>query len=312
MICLKQGEYSLPENVHVYSLGKEVGTSRVTRVWRFYRYIFKIRGDYDAVFVHMNPEYVVLGGYWWKRWHKTVALWYAHRSDTKKLRVALKWVTYVLTVSQDSFAIPTPKLRAIGHGIDTELFKPHIKEESTLLRITTIGRVSSSKHILEMLGMLNELYNRKENFTFTIVGVPITKTEQSYAEKVEAAISNVPWKSHVRFAGSMPHAQLSAFLNTQDAFLNFSTTGNMDKAGLEALAAGVPLLTTNPQFAPLLSPYGLYVPEMRPQALADALLAFFERPDQSAILATLRNKVVAEHSLERLIPRIINLLESTS
>jgi len=310
VICLKEGEHYLPSNVRVYSLGKERGTSRLTRVWRFYRYIFKLRQDYDAVLVHMNPEYIVLGGYWWKKWHKTVALWYAHRSDTRKLRAALKWTDYVLTVSPDSFAVATPKLRALGHGIDTEAFKPQIKEESTQLRIATAGRIAPSKHLLEMLGVLDELYARKENFIFTIVGASITKQEEEYAAKLKAAIAKAPWSTQVRFTGPMPHAELPEFLNTQDVFFNFATTGNMDKAGLEALASGMPLLSTNPQFEGLLAPYGLYVPGMRPKALVDALQAFFERPDQPAVLSTLRNKVVAEHSLERLIPRIISLLDS--
>jgi glycosyltransferase involved in cell wall biosynthesis len=310
VICLKEGDHYLPDNVHVYSLGKENTTSRFTRVWRFYNYIFKLRNEYDAVFVHMNPEYIVLGGYWWKRWHKTMALWYAHRSDTRKLRAALKWVTYVLTVSEDSFAVPTPKLRAIGHGIDTALFKPQIKEESTLLRITTTGRIAGSKHIQEMLGLMEELANRNEHFCFSIVGSPTTPAEEQYAKKLHSAVDAASWKDSVRFLGPMPHARLPEFLNTQDIFLNFATTGNMDKAGLEALAAGVPLLSTNPQFEALLAPYGLYVPSMHPSELANALLAFMQRPDQPAVLATLRNKVASEHSLERLIPRIIGLLDS--
>jgi glycosyltransferase involved in cell wall biosynthesis len=315
VICLKEGGHYLPRNVKVYSLGKPHSAkasrgagSRLRYIWRFYRYIFTLRNEYDAVFVHMNPEYAVLGGYLWKRWKKQVALWYAHRSDTRKLRMALRWVTYVLTVSDDSFAIATPKLRAVGHGIDTDAFKPGIKEESTQLRITTIGRMAQSKHLVEMLGMLQELYTRKENFIFTIVGDPITEAEQQYAEKVKAAVASAAWKSQVVFAGPMPHADLPEFLKTQDVFLNLSTTGNMDKAGLEALAAGIPLLSSNPQFEGLLAPYGLYVPSMHPKTLAEALLAFMQRPDQPAALSTLRNKVVAEHSLRRLIPRIIDLL----
>lgn len=308
VVCLKEGNYALSDNVRVCSLGKEDGTSRLTRAWRFYRYICTLKNEYDAVFVHMNPEYIVLGGYWWRRWHKVVVLWYAHRSDTRKLRAALRWVTYVCTVSSDSFAIATPKLRPVGHGIDTELFKSHIKEESTLLRIATAGRIAESKHLLEMLSVLDELHVRKENFVFTVVGAPMTEAERAYAKKVEAVVAAAPWRGQVTFVGALPHEKMPKFLNTQDVFFNFATTGNMDKAGLEALAAGVPLLSTNPQFEALLAPYGLYVSGTHPKVLTDALLAFMQRPDQPAALSTLRNKVVTEHSLERLIPRIINLL----
>lgn len=311
VICLRKGSYTLPDNVHVYSLGKERRTGRLTRIWLFYSYIFKLRSTYDAVFVHMNPEYIVLGGYLWRRWNKSVALWYAHRSDTRMLRRAIKWATYIFTVSESSFSIPTPKLRPMGHGIDTELFRPQIREGATRLRVMTAGRIAQSKHLLEMLGVLHELYARGEQFIFTIVGAPITKTEEEYALKLKEAIEDAPWKSQVVFAGPVPHAALPEMISSQDVFFNFATTGNMDKAGLEALAAGVPLLTTNVAFEPLLAPYGLYISTMNPKEVADTLLAFMSRGDQPAVMATLRNKVVAEHSLAKLIPRILEVLVSS-
>ena len=86
------------------------GSSRLTRVFRFYNYIYTQRKNYDTVFVHMNPEYILLGSFLWHRRHKPVSLWYAHKSVTWKLRQALKRVTHVFSVSDTSFAIPTPKL----------------------------------------------------------------------------------------------------------------------------------------------------------------------------------------------------------
>ncbi|MDO8559053.1 MAG: hypothetical protein Q7R84_01860, partial [bacterium] len=66
VICLQKGEYSLPSNVRVFSLGKENGKSRISELNNFYKYIWRLRKDCDAVFVHMNPVYVVLGGFFWK------------------------------------------------------------------------------------------------------------------------------------------------------------------------------------------------------------------------------------------------------
>ena len=68
VICLEKGEYSLPENVRVLSLGKEEGRSKAEYLSRFYRYIWEERNNYDAVFVHMNQEYVLLGWKFWKLW----------------------------------------------------------------------------------------------------------------------------------------------------------------------------------------------------------------------------------------------------
>lgn len=308
VICLREGRHQLPHNVRLYSLGKEEGTSRLTRIRRFYTYIRAFKDDYDAVFVHMNPEYIVLGGYLWRRWGKKVSLWYAHRSVTWQLKLAMRFIHFVFTVSEGSFGIKTNKLRAMGHGIDTELFKPDMRETSIETRLVTTGRIAASKHLIEMLGVLDVLWDRAEKFTFTIVGTPTIPAEEAYAAKLKEEIEKRPYKAKVHMVGAVAHDKLPALLNQQDLFLNFGTTGNMDKAGLEALAIGVPLLTTNQWFKELLSPFDLYVAERDYRVLADHVDKIMNRPDRAAVVATLRNKVVAHHSLSKLIPAILQKL----
>src|SRR3989344_6843889 len=71
VVCLKEGKHNLPSNVEVFSLGKESASGsrflkRIRYIVCFIRYIVKNRSEYDTVFVHMNPEYVVLGGIFWR------------------------------------------------------------------------------------------------------------------------------------------------------------------------------------------------------------------------------------------------------
>ncbi len=309
VICLKKGDYVLPPNVTVLSLGKEVGSPRVKRIYLFLKYIFAYRNDYDAVFVHMNPEYVVLGGYMWHKWGKKVGLWYAHKSLTQKLKRAVRLVDRVFVVTSDTFPIKTAKLAPLGHGIDISLFKPAIHLESTETRIITTGRIAESKHLIEMLETLDALHARGEKFTFTIVGIPTTPTEEQYAQRVKQEIARRPYVDKVHILGSIPHHLLAEVLHGQDLFFNFSGTGNMDKAGLEALACGIPVLSTNPQFEALLAPYGLYVPTLAGETIAQVMVKFLSRSDRPAIAATLRNIVNAEHSLPKLIPKILSALQ---
>ena len=307
VVCLKRGDYQFPSNVRVLSLGKEEGTSKLTRVIRFYRYIIECRKNYDAVFVHMNAEYAVLGGWLFKRWGKKVSLWYAHKSVTPVLQFAMRFIDIVFTVAPESFKISSEKVRAVGHGIDTELFKPDIRESSIETRIITTGRIAQSKHLAEMLDVLDVLHARNELFTFTVVGEPTNAEESRYATMLRQEIGKRPYNAKVFMRGGLLHDNLPKVLNLQDIFFNFATTGNMDKAGLEALATGVPVLSTNESFKQLLHPFDLFVPSNHPALIADALQKFVSKGDKekSAIAATLRNKVVAEHSLTRLIPKII-------
>ena len=80
VICLYKGRNELPESIKVFSLGKEKHSHiirRVASLFNFYKYILKERKDYDVVFVHMNPIYILLGWPLWKVMRKKVYLWFA-------------------------------------------------------------------------------------------------------------------------------------------------------------------------------------------------------------------------------------------
>src|SRR5438132_11490619 len=67
VVCLKEGAHTLPENVAVHSLGKERGTRwRISYALRFLILAWKLRNEYDAVFVHMNQDYVLIAGILWE------------------------------------------------------------------------------------------------------------------------------------------------------------------------------------------------------------------------------------------------------
>ncbi|MFZ2167325.1 MAG: hypothetical protein WAV50_00475, partial [Minisyncoccia bacterium] len=192
VVCLKSGRSDLPGNVRVHSLGKEKGVSRVKYVFNFYRYIWQLRHEYDTVFVHMNPEYVLLGGLLWKMWGKKIALWYTHKSVPLKLRIAAHIVDTIFSASKESFRLPTSKLQAMGHGIDTELFALRPTSVGDL-RIVTVGRITKTKRLLEMLDALDVLYARKVSFTFDILGVPIFAHDEAYEQGVRKSAAHRPY-----------------------------------------------------------------------------------------------------------------------
>ena len=115
-MALGIGAHSLPSNVNIHSLGKEKGASRFFKFIKFYWLIFKLRKNYDAVFVHMNPEYVVLGGWLWKIWKKPVYLWYVHKSVTWKLKVANYFVKKIFTANDASCRLSNRKKIKAGLG----------------------------------------------------------------------------------------------------------------------------------------------------------------------------------------------------
>src|SRR3990172_7833146 len=182
VICLFEGEHNLPANVKVFSLGKEEGGARISKtlryIVRFYNYIWRERKNYDAVFVHMNPIYVVLGGVLWRMWKKKISLWYTHKSVDLKLRVAEKFAHTIFTASRESFRLPSKKVFVMGHGIDCDQFKPDAYENGDILRIITVGRIAPVKNYETLMEALAIIAHENIHFTLEVVGVPATKEDE--------------------------------------------------------------------------------------------------------------------------------------
>jgi len=310
VVCLEEGAHSLPTNVRVLSLGKPYSApdsakattgkkatkgegarllSRVTYAMRFRKLIKDNVSGYDAVFVHMNPEYVVLGGRFWKRHGKQVSLWYVHKSVTPWLRLALRLVDVVFTASAGSFRLKSPKVRVVGHGIDTDFFSPVPRQPSHELGILSIGRLDPSKRhdlIIRACALL------QKPFILTIVG---PGQERAALEKLA---QDLHIEQKVKFLGARTQEQVRDLYRQSDFFVHASETGSLDKVVLEALATDLPVITTAGE---IFKEFSVYRVSATPEAIAEALQTEREPFDRARII---REK----HSLTRLIERIVSLL----
>lgn len=232
VICLRKGLYSLPHNVSIYSLGKEAGKGRAVYLIRFFKFIIHLRRDYDAVFVHMNPEYVVLGSLLWKLWHKRVMLWYVHKSVTLALRIAAFLADAVVTASKESFRLPSRKVRVVSHGIDTEFFSPdpRVAREGWWL---SVGRLSPVKR--------HDLAIRKAVEAHTELRIAGDGPERTSLETLARSLG-----ATVTFLGPLSHERLRDEYRRAALLVHTSETGSLDKVLLEALACGLPIMTSDP------------------------------------------------------------------
>lgn len=252
VICLCEGAHALPANVHVHSLGKTEDSTqrtanRIRYVWRFYALIWKLRHDYDTVFVHMNPEYVILGGAFWRLWRKRIALWYTHKNVDLKLRISEKLAHIVFTASKESFRLASRKVRVMGHGIDTDFFSPD-PSVSRGGHLLSVGRLMPSKrHDLAIR------YVVQEGKELRIAG------EGPERERLEALTRELGVQ--VRFLGGMSQAQLRDEYRKAAFLIHTSETGSLDKVVLEALACGLPVHTNDPALKALQDVPPAYVRE---------------------------------------------------
>ncbi|MFA6279105.1 MAG: glycosyltransferase [Candidatus Paceibacterota bacterium] len=244
VICLRSGKYSLPDNVEVIVLDKESRISRTIQLWRI---CISRRKEYDTVFVHMNPEYIIVAGLLWRFMQKRIALWYTHKSVNLKLRIAVLFSHKVFTASKESFRLRTKKLQVMGHGIDVGFFF----HDASIVRgdwMFSVGRLMPSKRHDLAIRMA-----AKEGNELRIAG---EGPERQHLEVLARELG-----ARVRFLGALNHSQIRDEYRKANYLIHTSETGSLDKVVLEALACGLPVRTSDPALKMLESESSEYVRE---------------------------------------------------
>lgn len=308
VICLKAGEYTLPSNVKVLSLGKERGLSKLSYLLNFYQHIFAERKNYDAVFVHMNPRYVVLGGLWWRLWRKKVSLWYAHGHVPLMLKLADKLTHLAFASTKEGYRLNSRKLCVVGQGIDVEKFRPVPRSVGGIFKIVTVGRISPSKDYETLIKAAEVLKAGGVDFKIEIVGDIALPEQVIYLEKLKDLVKIKSLDALIRFVGPIANRDLVPVLQSADLFVNMSHTGSLDKAILEAMACGLPVLTCNEALDDVLGDYRdlLMYPKKDFQKLAEKIKRLISLPNEQLqkIARDLREMVTRDHNLKGLILKI--------
>ncbi len=314
IICLRKGKYDLPAHVHVHSLGKERGTHRVVRFFRFYYFALRFLFRCDAVFIHMNPEYAILGWPLWKLAQRRRLLWYAHKSTDLKVRLGSHLVDAICTASPESFRLKRPNVTVTGHGIDTTLFALERPPTPDFLRLIAFGRIAPSKGLMTIFEALPELPRSGVPYQLLVVGASVTRDDQRYEAELHSFVERFHLQDKVLFAGSKTPAEIPKLLANSDIMLHASTTGSLDKAVLEAMAAGCIVISSNDAAKPILAKIhsDLVVSEPKPELFIRALVRVYNlrRETLEALGKQSRAIVERDHALPNLIERLVCILKN--
>ncbi|MHA6723780.1 glycosyltransferase [Sphingomonas sp. RS2018] len=187
-----------------------------------------------------------------------------------------------------------PQAHVIRCGIDLARwqFTPPVRDG--VPGIVAIGRLSAEKGftiLIEAIGLLRDVGVEAR---LTLVG------DGPERATIEAAIARLSLGNRVTLAGELPPEGVRAALKAADVFCLPSFSEGLPVSIMEAMAAGVPTVSTWIAGIPELAENGvtaMTVPPARADALADALRALVESPDRAATLAlAARARVEANHS----------------
>lgn len=307
VICLLEGPHAaLPPNVEVVSLGKERGNSRLARLFNLYRFLFRFLSQVDGVFIHMNQIYAILGWPLFALFGKRRVLWYNHRTITNEVKLATALVNAVVTASPETFPYDTPKRISTGHGIDTDFYHPFSTgEEGAVLRLLSTGRITPTKNQLIMCEAVKVLVGKGvTDIRLDIYGSTALESDKSYKKQIEEYIAQEKLDTYVRFCGRAENQDMPTIYNSHDVFLNLAGKTGIDKAGLEAMACGLNLLTSNATFKSLLPPEH-FLADSKPETIAEGVMRFVNKKGKNLVL---RETVVRDHNLDNLVRQFYDIL----
>ena len=301
VICLEKGKYDLPSNVKVYSLGKESGRSKIKYVKNFLNFILGLHKDYDAVFVHMNQEYVLIGGFFWKLMRKKVYMWRNHRSGSICTDIASVFCNKVFCTSKYSYTAKYKKTILMPAGIDTNDFKYHKIKQNKILFLGRVSIIKKPDLIIEALGVLCE---KGIDFVCNFYGDPLPKDEEFYAS-IKNRVKDLSLDSKVNFYKAVPNYETPKIYNEHSIFINLTPSGSFDKTILEAASCGCIVIVANQSLVGEIDDQ-MVLKNVEPKNIAKTIEFWLNESDENINKASekLQKYVTEKHSLESLADKI--------
>ena len=316
IICLQEGEHNLPQNVRVLSLGKGKvksqkskvkGLEKLKYVFNFYKHIWRERKNYDTVFVHMNQEYVLLGGLLWKLLGEKVMMWRNHLKGDWMTRLAVFFSDRVFCTSEYSYTARYKKTSIMPVGIDTDLFRRDETITRTPNSILFLGRISPVKNLDVFVRALELLDKKGVNFVGNIYGDPL-EIGNAYYEEIKKLAQKLEDKGKIIFHAAVPNHKTPKVYNQNEIFVNLTESGSFDKTILEASACECLVIVSNQSLKDMLSEQFLFRDRNASELAEKLYIILFTKNNKEEYGKTLRQYAI-RHDMPVLVKKILDLIK---
>jgi glycosyltransferase involved in cell wall biosynthesis len=222
----------------------------------------------------------------------------------------------VITALPGSYPRSGPKIRPIGHAVDTGQFRwsPVRRAPETPLRLVAAGRLSPVKGYDTMIRAVARARDDGVDVTLRIVGSPTTPLEVQHRRELVELARRSP--DGVQLQDAVPREQVGRVFEEADVLVNATAGGSADKVVFEAMAAGRPVLVSSTAFTSLLADADLPLVfgegDVGSLALRIASVAGSSSEVLTSVGRGLHEKVEREHSLRhwaRAVARLVSELQ---
>jgi glycosyltransferase involved in cell wall biosynthesis len=267
-----------------------------------------------AIVAHMCPIYAVLAAPLARPLGVPLLLWFTHWKRTRTLEAAERASTAVVTVDRRSFPIGSPKVVAVGHGIDVDEFpcRPEGQRASDF-RVTSLGRYSRAKGLETIVRGVALAMEHGLDVRLEVHGPALSAAERDHRADLERLVAELGLDSRIRLDAAVLRSGVPEVLHRADCLVNNMEAGAPDKIVYEAGASCLPVIASNPVFDELLD--GLLVPLQfardDPEQLAGRIerLAMMTPAQRASIGRVLRDRVAAGHSVQHWAEQILEVAQ---
>jgi len=224
--------------------------------WLCYRtaqrlpYVISLRGsDVPGANARLKLDYQILGPLVFKPiWRQASAL--VACSEGLKTR-ALQF-------------LPSAQIQVIPNGVDLQRFHPaESRSDSGELKLLTVGRLSATKRLPLLLETVTRLRDQSSKVHLTVVGGGALEAELRWL------LAERNLREAVTLLGRREGNEMPEIYRQHDVFVSGSMQEGMSNAMLEAMASGLPIVTTRCEGVDeLIADNGMVVDDPQPEALA--------------------------------------------
>jgi glycosyltransferase involved in cell wall biosynthesis len=200
------------------------------------------------------------------------------------------------------YKIPEGKIRVIYNGVDVNKFKPaadkrKVKVELGFdpddLAIVSVGRLYARKGLFTLIESMPAVVKRFPKAKFIISG----KGQSDEMHKLTAHAERLGVKNKIIFTGYYPDKKLPKLYQAADVFAFSTFYEHHPFAVLEALATGLPVVTTTVGGIPETidsGKNGFLVEPFDPKAFSEKILYLLEHPSFAAEMGAQSRKTIVD------------------
>ncbi len=174
-----------------------------------------------------------------------------------RVRWSLEQASVIIAVSSSlktaaaEIGIPKQKITVIPNGVDDSLFR--LGDRRTARRqlglddnqqvVITVGHICPGKGMHRVVSVLPKILKRHPDTVYAIVGG--NARWNGNEDQVRRVVEDRGLAKHVTITGSVPPEMVAKWLQAADLFVLSTSTEGWCNAIMEALASGLPVVTTN-------------------------------------------------------------------